>query len=591
LVILAASAGAQAFGRFGYTDEPVALGMKVSKAGFSTDFALADKLTYDQPSRAWRAGTTSDTEQVIDLDHRDQSPWKLKISLLAPGISLYCPQGLRLHASTAGSPYLTWQEGSVGDGVPTPNRRWLALSFQNGQPPLMFGFVDHAASMKISGHAGDWTIQFSDLNGWLRIGSLTGTKPLTANSASTLGTLAQIAGPQANLFTDAAPKLVSQTIDSDLSSVTATWTFDRPNALVPMAAILSDLGGYPVKILSKVRIVDAATEEGPEQFVEGKTLTVRFPVHRVPTGRGLAVGAVEADPISTAAPTDIPSVVELALQNLLACRDRQTRVTGQATLDEYFSQANYSPEPWTNQQLPYDEKGTGIDLAAAQALLMQALTSASKTTSEANSLLTSVAWRRDWYTWRAWVKDPFVSRRAGALAAVAGALCTEPDRRLEAAMQQAGLAAERGWAIWRRHRGDTGGPDSLIEPLFGVRQALFGLKGAQDPGAEFVAQILSPVRVYGESAVALNDDSGRFFLQWPVLEAKPSMLTLAAAYPLDVAKGKDLAHFEVVQAFGLTELHYIPEIAGDCTAQLILPLWAKRLPRAVPAPTYSETAR
>jgi hypothetical protein len=579
---------AQAFGRFGYAQLPRVDGLSVEPTFVAVAANSADHLRFEHPASMWGPVATSDFEQTISFGKDQFSPAKIRITLSAPGVSMYCPNGLRFHLSTPSSPYLTWVEGSVSNGVPTPASDWLVLSFATKQPPLIFGFPSAPCSMRIDGRAGDWTLSFSPLKGWVRVGPLLGIRGVSANTAFTLGQLSEQAAKQADLYTMLPPKLLGLSVESDLESVTATWRFDRPGAVLPTAAALADLGGYPIKIQSPFHRVEFDDPDGPLNVLSTRELRVRFPVKRVPTGRGVGIGAHEEEPLGTAAPNDIPSVVELALENLVASRSHLSQVTGQETFDEFFNQAEYATEPWTRQQLPYAATGRGIDLCAAHALLEQALSNASQTKSDQNSLLTSVDWRRDWLTWRLSVDDPLVARRAAALAALAGALCPEPERRLDAAMLEAGLAAERGLLIWRSHRDASLKVPALLEAEYGLRQALFSLTGPKDKDDMFIQQVLSPIRVYGDVALSATQASGKLKLSWPVVESKPSHLSLASGFPVDLLRGGNFSRFKVGQTLGLTELHYIPEFSGDCWAFLTGPPWVKPLPPSLPVPPYSE---
>lgn len=588
LLALLSVVGAQGFGRFGYSPVPHVDGLLLDSAFIAADSGASDHLIFEHPAGNLHPIATSETEQTIAFGESPFCPQKIRTALTAPGISMYCPKGLRLHLNSVSSPYLTWKEGSVSSGVPTPNLKWIVLSFGSKQPPIIFGFPEAPTSMRVDGRAGDWTLNFGQVAGWVRVGAMLGTRSISANTAYSLGQLADQAEKQSPLYTVLPPRLLGLDLDSDLRSVTATWHYDHPGAIVPTAAVLANLGGYPLSIDSPFERQEFDSEEGPMNVLTGKDLSIRFPIRRVPTGRGVGIGRIQEDPIGTAAPNDIPSVVELALENLIASRSSLSRINGQSTFDEFFNQSEYAKEPWTQQLLPYGISGRGIDLCAAQALLEQSLTNASKSSSEQNALLTSIAWRRDWKTWKLWVDDPVVGRRASALAALASALCPEPERRLDAAMLQAGIAAERGLFIWRSHRFENVKVPTLIEPIYGLRQAIFGLIGPEDRDVEFMQQVLSPIRVYGDAALTAEKDAARLKLSWPVLEAKPSQLSLAAGFPVDILKGANLAHFKVDQAFGLTDVHYIPEFTGDCSIYLTVPTWVKKLPTAIAIPPYSE---
>jgi hypothetical protein len=265
-----------------------------------------------------------------------------------------------------------------------------------------------------------------------------------------------------------------------------------------------------------------------------------------------------------------------------------TKKSAEDTLAEYLGQATYTEEPITRQKLPFDGAGSDIDLAAAQAFLMQALSTTAKPASEANSLLTSLAWVQDASSWLPKVNDREKARRAAALAALAGALCPEPDRRLTAALFQAGLAAERGQSIWQRRAGFAKTDKDFLEPLVGIRRGLFGLTWPVAESSEFASNLLGPLRLFSDAPVLLTKREDQWLLQWPTLEAKPSSILLAGAYPVEVEPLRNLVKFDTANVLGLLEMRYTPELAGTCEVAVKLPNWAMAPPNAVPVPRYSE---
>ncbi|AIE84626.1 hypothetical protein [Fimbriimonas ginsengisoli] len=590
---LAPAAGsAQSFGRFGYVSRFDLPGFTVDSDGFVVSHPAADRIRFARPARVWKPTATSDMEQTVALGGPAGNPAKVRASLLAPGFALYFEKGLSLKVGSTGAPYLTWREGSAASGVPTPNVRWVVLSFRDAQPPLVLGFPDGPSSLTVTGKPGAWTIEGApDFRGWVRVGLPVGLQPAAANSAAALGRLAESAAEEEDIWSHNAPVLQNLTVQADEDSVVADWTFSRVGALLPRAAVLAEIGGYPLKVLSPARRMKLSLGEGPASVCKSTELRIRLPIRRVPTGRGLSVGADLSAPMGTVSPFDVPSIVELSLETLSATRDIQTRHSAEETGSEYLSQAAYFKEPWSDQLLPYDAAGVGIDLASAHALLSQAVTASTRATSEDNALLTSVAWRRDWHTWLPWVADPNQRRRAAALSALAGVLCPEPERRLSAAMFQAGLSAERGLEIWRRRTGQTSNEAKLLEPMPGLRQALFRLAGLVTEEARYADTWLSPVRVFSDVPLHVTEFEKNYTVEWPVLEPKASVLRLAAGYEIRLDAISNLPRYRVDQALGTTEVLYTPETTGICQARLFLPDWAKPLPRSRSIPRYSEAAK
>ncbi len=593
ILLLVASLGwGQAFGRFGYQQSVDIPGWKVDRTGFVAKDPQAEKIRFPAPSQDWKPTTTTDTEQVVSLNCPPGGPSKLGVNLFGLGFSLYFPKGIDLQVGSTGTPYLSWEQGTVEDGIPTPPSSWLMVSFKNKQPAMVFGFPDTPTSLTVTGGPGAWILKGpKDFKGWVRIALARGLDSQLANTPGALGRLSQDAASHSGFWTNPIPKLLKTSIESDLHSVTATWQFDRAGAVVPAPAMLANLGNYPLTVRSQTKRLPGFNENGPIDVLVGKELSIRFPIKRIPTGRSLAIGIQPSDPIGTVSPIDITSVVELALDSLVAGRDALTRKSAEEAVTEFVSQVSFTPEPWTQQQLPYDSYGHGLDLAAAHALLSQAVTSTSRSTSEANSMLTSVCWRQDWATWQVWTSDETIAQRTGALAALAGAFCPEPERRLAAAMFQAGLCGRRGLDVWRRRKEFITDVPKMIEPLYGVRKGIFGIEGPVEEGESFAASLLSPLRIFTEQAVNLTKRGNDYFLQWSVVDAKPSVMTLANAYPIEATASSNISKLKVEAALGFTELHFVPETSGVCEVKITLPNFGKAPMELVKIPNYREVSR
>jgi hypothetical protein len=579
----AGQAGAQAFGRFGYAEHPNISGMNLDESGFSARHPRADRIKFTSKSKTWRPLTCSWDGMTVLLDGKAGSPQKIQYCLTAPGVTMYFSQGMRLGLSSTAAPYLSWAQGSVTNGVPTPAAKWLVLSFRDDQPPIAFGFPDGACSLQVSGKPGSWIVQSSlGFKGWVRVGLPMGTQGLAANTAGSLGRLAETMASEAALWTHRPEPLPRPTIESDSRSLIATWTFAAQGAIVPRAAVFASWGGDPVQVLSRVIRLNMTTEDGPVDVAAGNTIQVRFPCRRVPSGRFVAEGPAPVDPIGTASPIDIPSIIDLANESMSSSRDSLVGKAAEDTLSEYLAQAAYAKEPWTQAQLPYAADGNGYDIAAAQAYLMQAIENSQKGNQEPNSLLTSVAWRQDWWSWLPANMDAVRARRAALIASVAGAMCPEPEYRLTAAMFQAGAAAERGIALWNLRRGLIPSEQQFIEPLLGVRQALYSIGNVRGADYDFGLMMLSPVRVYGPQVV--NCEQG--MLSWTAVDDAVAKLDLASGFPISVIPAANLAQCTSRGALGMLEVTYAPGAPGAC--QLKLDLGGQALPKAVTPPRYSE---
>ena len=585
--LLVVLVGAEGFGRFGYRTTPELPGLSLDMTGFRSKSPQADKFEFAAPARQWKLAAASAEGQTVLLNAQALGPQKARYNLWQPGASLYFEKGMQFKVASTGCPYLTWSDGTVGEGVPTPETSWVLISFRTPQPPILLVLESGKAGFHFTGKAGAWVLKTETrFQGWMRVIQPLGTSEVAANSAASLGQLNQRVFENVTIWTQPAPILQNLEVKGDATSVEATWTFDRPGAIVPLGAALASVGGYPVRIQSKIRRLSDWNEEGPIAVCEEPTLKIRFPIRRIPLGRSLTLGKREIAPIGTVSPIDIPSVVELALENLLADRDLPTYQAADDTFTNYLNEAVYTQEPITQQSLPYTDKGVGIDLAACHALLMQAISIGRQASSEANSLLTSVAWRRDAYSWQLAVPDPAIRRRAEALAAIAGVLCSEPERSLEAAMFEAGLAAERGLATLRSRKANQPEP-TFSEPLDDLRQFAFFRDTRQADESAFGKALLSEIRVFGDASLYLLRVGEAITGQWTATDVNAHQIILASAYPIDFELG-NMKTLEIERALGLTQVRYVAYQPGPCFANLRRPEWAKDLPESAKVPRYSE---
>ncbi|MBX3119976.1 MAG: hypothetical protein KF784_13000 [Fimbriimonadaceae bacterium] len=589
-VLLAAITSSQAFGRFGYTPNVRVPGFIVTTEGFNVDNPKADVFKFEAPSKMWRPVLTSDTSQTVLLSGVGRMPAKLRTDLWGMGFSLYFQYGFGLHLSTISKPYVSWAEGSAGPDIPTPPAKWVLISFREGQPPVLLSFYGKALSVKLSGRAGDWVLRSEEpYDGWVRVVAPFGFESRSASSAASLGELVATVKKHEAVMTGPIPKVTGVTTDDSLTSVTVNWEFDGPGAVVPSPAILAPLGGYPVTIHSRTTRLPGMDENGPITISDDPRIRMTFPVRRIPTGRGLSIGKSGEELIATASPIDIPSVFELALANLVGQREKVIRQGAGESLNAYLGGARYEIEPFTNQRLPYSPDGTGIDLAAAQALLMQSTMTPVQATSEPNSLLTSVLFRRDWATWTIWTPNPQISRRATALAALAAAICPEPERRLQAGLLQAGLASQRGLQVWRRRQSlDDGDPAQLLEVALGLRNSIFSGTAREPREDGFLKVLQSEIRIYGDIGLVTELKNRELVAKWDSPDGQPTTLVFASAYPIEINDGTNTSISRSEEALGFTVVRCAPVKAGPCELIITTPSWAKSLPANVAPPRYTE---
>ncbi len=506
---------------------------------------------------------------------------------------MYFPQGFRFKLTTTTAPMLTWPDGSLDANTDyaTPPAPWVIVSFRDRQPPLMLAFLTEPPGVRLTGRTGEWTVSSDGAwSGWVRVLAPLGGRPFPTLGAADLGQMMQAVRPILGPATQPAPTVTGFKVTEDGQSLTAEWTFDRSNAVVPSPVFFAAIGGYSVQPVSPISSPGIQNAQGPLQMTAEPRLTLRATARRIPTGRALALGLATEAPLSTASYLDPPSVAELALTNLMAHTDKAVRELGEKTVGEFLTEATYFTEPATQQKLPFDGAGAGLDLTAAHALLFQTTLSTVRATSEPNSLLTTMLWRRDWSTWQIWCDDADRRRRAMALTALAAAISPEPERRWEGVMLQAGLAAERGYAIWRRRSDPSLPTPNLLETLAELREDIFG-KDDYRRAAGFGRLLASELRAYGDVGLQLVKEGDEVRLRFTASDSRPMSFSLASSFPIEIKPGKGVVAAQATQAFGISVVRVVPRDAGECELIVTWPDWAPKLPGWTVPPRFTEVHR
>jgi len=591
LFCAAASSLAQGFGRFGYKDSWSIPALVLDREGFKTDFGAADKFYFPRPLTQWKPIASSPMQQTVSATPFAGAPSKLRQELTAPGFSLYFDIGIDLKVSSLNSPFVSWTDRGSLDGnsdYPTPEVKWALISFRDNQPPILLTFPWKPCAIRIKGKSGAWRITSEGpWQGWARVVAPTGILPRRTNDVSQLGALVEEIKANEEFWSQVPPNATGLSVADDDASVTAEWTFDRAGAVIPDPVTMAPFAGYNVTVLTKTRRLEAPTLDGPLVITDEPKLTVRFPARRIPTGRVVAVGPPPQS-LSTASYLDPAGVSELALANLLSPAPKSLRSISETTYAEFLTNAAYHTEPFTNQPLPYAADGKGLDLTAAHALLMQSTISVSRATSEGNSLLTSLIWRRDWLSWRVWSDNSDISRRASALGAIAASLAPEPERRLDGAMLEAGLRGEQGARVWRRRSGFAEGPP-LLEVMDTARADIY-LPDDYRRSTGLGKVLLSELRSYGNVPVTLTSDASGLYLSMTFTEKKNEVVTLGSSFPIEIEGAATNGQVTATQGFGLTVLTVSPTAAGEVKQKIKIPAWAK-LPTMPKDIRYEESKK
>ncbi|MCH7944661.1 MAG: hypothetical protein IIC73_01410 [Armatimonadetes bacterium] len=194
-ILLCAVAGAccaQPFGRFGYKPFPSVPGFTITADGFRSSSSGADTLRFVRPLQGFTAFEVSDRAALFTGPRFALAPQKFRVDLRSPGFEMYFPYGFQFTVTSLRNPFLSWSEGSVGPDVPTPESKWVLVSFQDRQPPIMLVFDKLPSGVVVRGSAGQWRIETTGhFEGWIRFCLPLGQYARPGMSAASLGRIVQ----------------------------------------------------------------------------------------------------------------------------------------------------------------------------------------------------------------------------------------------------------------------------------------------------------------------------------------------------------------------------------------------------------------
>ncbi len=577
----------EGFGRFGYTRTPQVPGFEFSQVGFKTQFSGSDRFSFVTPLKIWNPVLTSAGRQVILTDGGVGKPSKIRFDLWDCGISLYFPAGIDLKFHSTGSPFLSWKEGSVRDGIPTPKTNWLCLSFSDQQPPIVFGFPGEKGALEITGELGNWNLRSQKtFKGWVRMALPFGLEPFRSTTVQGLGKVSTRCTKEESLWSAPIADVPEPTLEEDSDGIVATWAMPRKRTVVPNSFYLSPLGGYPCHILSDVEAYTSSTNEGPLVLTKTPSLVVRFPIKRIPSGRGLSIGEPIPQSFESTSWKNPLSIVDLALANTLSGRNRLASDKARDLLSQYYDLSTTEPEPNTKQTVFYKANGAGMLQAAIHSLLGQSVRTGELNVGSEDPQLVSIYWRLDPFSGSLNVAGDD-SARIAAISAVAGSFSPLPSMRFKAALFQASLSGTRGLNIWRKRVGQIPVEPKLREPLLSIRKGLFSLN-VQSPQSPVISNWMSEVRCYGDPPMWLQKQADGYEFCWTAIDKIVGTFSLESAYVIRISNRRNLQSLYFSQRIGFSEMRYEPDEPGQCSANLVVPMWADPFPLTALPPEYSE---
>ncbi|MCG9894372.1 MAG: hypothetical protein MH204_02705, partial [Fimbriimonadaceae bacterium] len=378
--VAAACAFGQSFGTFGFDPYPVVPGFKISSEGFVVDESAADVFRFAVPLRSVRLTSITDRTAAWETDADLRSPQGFEANLRSPGFVMRVRERFRLRLRSLGRPVLTVDIATY-DGAPTPTTTWVLCSLPDGQPPILFSFLDGISDARVTGAPGDWTLQFgAAYSGRIRVALPFGQRPYRPDltSAARFGAAARELRSR-KFWTSAPPRSIGYTAESVPGGLITRWTFDRPGAMVPTTALLaSRLSG--VRIESPYDLLTESFAEGPFGVATGPELAIRWPVPQRVRGKAVTWGA----PFGPALAAEE--------QIWLAAADDSVREAALAAVHRRYAELPRFRLPVSGSTAPGSLTPEGLQTLARLAWDHQALLTVLDRPSGANLALTVLLW-------------------------------------------------------------------------------------------------------------------------------------------------------------------------------------------------------
>lgn len=430
----------------------------------------------------------SDRHAEFKFRPTEGMPDGLRVNLRSPGFELHVSGRLTLKFASLQRPWMT-VEGASFDGPPTPVAKWMVLSFQEPQPPVMFATPEaNGVDWEIAGQTGAWTLSTREpFEGWIRVCAPMGRNSL--DRASKLGDLALQLSGEGPMWAEPASRLVDAQVSPKDGFIQAVWTFDRPSSLVPPALLLCRAGGADVNILSGLAMTTADLAEGPQGFSAEPRWVFQFPLKELPPGRAVVRGELAA---------------------------------GASEEKQWIALLTSAGDPaWGKKQALVEGSPGMTDLGRA-ALARTALSRWGwKPPQEDASPAQKLLWARDFSSMTLFGGSPAECGEAAGWLAMALAIDSDPAQRLEGCLLWAGLSAQLTLPEYRRKRGlgDIALKRSL--PLPDVLASLFGQKiDVPSKGWEILN---SPVRILSTQRLVVNADT----LEWKPVKGEGPLKLIA----------------------------------------------------------------
>lgn len=460
----------QATGRFVNLDKPDLPGLSWSQDGFRAADSNGLLFRFEDAAKSVRLVSATSRTAEWKVEGGRHTPTDLRVNLRSPGFEMKVRPGFRFTLDSLRPPLFTTSIGTY-EGAPAPPTQWIMVSLRDNLPPVLFSFRQGVSEMRVSGSSGQWQVRLSPgYEGWIRVILPFGQRVPESSETliERLGRQATAIKGMAPLATQQHPRAVNQRVFQGLGAMRLSWTFDRPGAVVPSAAILAGLS-TGAQVTTPYRLISDSFSEGPLGLATGTEMSVLLPHGLLPLGRALTDGQWEAGipedevKLHAAAPVGLRETMPDAVLELYSKLTRGRALLGDAE--------SYLP------------KTAGDTSVFADAALRHAWwINEGLLPDSSNLALSALLWRSDPLTWSL-AAEPGVQAKVAA----AALLSQSADRRIEGLMLGYGLLARQSLIeAQKRHKFSSAAkPETLPSDLM-------VLLGREAPGKNWTRLLSAP---------------------------------------------------------------------------------------------------
>lgn len=464
------------------------------------------------------------------------APMRILYEPTSLGFTLEYSGGAEM-TSTGEPPFLTWSEGTVGEGVPTPLSKWVLLSWPDLRPPILFCFST-PTSVTSNRTANGFRLQIPQFAGVIRVRQPFGLDATATKSAADFGALVAKVKPLIEWNSRAAPILKDAQAREDSNGIVVSWKFDKPYAILP-PPLLRAAAKNLAKILSKTISIG----KSPAILAaDGNVISAKFFAKRLKPGAAVVTDAQVSDAPAYIPAMDCAKIAQASIAFLSGNGSAGTMIDLASAFAEYDGSFVADGETC---------------IVAAQSLSQQARNQ--KSTQLLNLLDTL-----DWSTWQPYGKDALEKAEAGAYLSIAGAFRQNIEERALAAMANAGCE---------------------VGPYASLRNAIY----SDGPAPDWFA-LTSPVRVLTPGASAGVGKKG-IEVVGDASSVEGFYLELLTDAPLKLIAKSNISSILVTSAQLHTTYYVVPKKIGAWRIIVSRLGKARPIPKAAPSPRYSEGQR